>query len=258
MKLSQHGQSSKLAALWRQGQASDSTASSSHPPIGLQLLDKANEATDRKLARHLVSLYGNGVGRLGNEVRQGGWLAADCVLHELLSFVLMMGRTSYRALCLLYPAKRRPAATVSRLAPRPHPPTPSSTPQADIIPMDTLRDYIAFSRATCFPQLQPEAANVSGSIVGMCCAYAWQCRAALHGGDAQVPGLLVACGANFCAQPSRSPPPIPSLPPLQALSQAYVEMRSMGMSRKIVSATPRQLESLIRLSGAWQGRGGGL
>lgn len=33
-----------------------------------QLLDKANEATDRKLARHLVSLYGNGVGRLGNEV----------------------------------------------------------------------------------------------------------------------------------------------------------------------------------------------
>jgi len=35
----------------------------------LQLLDKANEASDRKLARHLVSLYGNGVGRLGNEVR---------------------------------------------------------------------------------------------------------------------------------------------------------------------------------------------
>lgn len=96
------------------------------------LLDKANEATDRKLARHLVSLYGNGVGRLGNE--------------------------------------------------------------ADIIPMDTLRDYIAFARATCFPQLHPEAAN--------------------------------------------------------ALSQAYVEMRSMGMSRKIVSATPRQLESLIRLSEA--------
>lgn len=33
----------------------------------------------------------------------------------------------------------------------------------------------------------------------------------------------------------------------------------MGMSRKIVSATPRQLESLIRLSGGWgQGGGGGL
>lgn len=43
------------------------------PPllISLQLLDKANEATDRKLARHLISLYGNGVGRLGNEVRLG-------------------------------------------------------------------------------------------------------------------------------------------------------------------------------------------
>jgi hypothetical protein len=37
----------------------------------MQLLDKANEATDRKLARHLVSLYGNGVGRLGNEVCAG-------------------------------------------------------------------------------------------------------------------------------------------------------------------------------------------
>lgn len=44
-------------------------ATPSHPP---QLLDKANEATDRKLARHLVSLYGNGVGRLGNEVRGRG------------------------------------------------------------------------------------------------------------------------------------------------------------------------------------------
>lgn len=96
------------------------------------LLDKANEATDRKLARHLVSLYGNGVGRLGNE--------------------------------------------------------------ADIIPMETLRDFIAYSRATCFPTLQPESAL--------------------------------------------------------ALTQAYVEMRSMGMSRKIVSATPRQLESLIRLAEA--------
>lgn len=96
------------------------------------LLDKANEANDRKLARHLVSLYGNGVGKLGNE--------------------------------------------------------------ADLIPMATVRDYIAYARATCHPQLLPEAAN--------------------------------------------------------ALCQHYVEMRSMGMSRKIVSATPRQLESLIRLSEA--------
>jgi hypothetical protein len=40
-------------------------------PTLLQLLDKANEASDRKLARHLISLYGNGVGRLGNEVRLG-------------------------------------------------------------------------------------------------------------------------------------------------------------------------------------------
>lgn len=32
------------------------------------------------------------------------------------------------------------------------------------------------------------------------------------------------------------------------LSQAYVKMRSVGMSRKVISATPRQLESLIRIS----------
>jgi DNA replication licensing factor MCM4 len=46
----------------------------------VQLLDKANEATDRKLARHLVSLYGNGMGRLANEVR---------LLH--CSFVIVSG-----------------------------------------------------------------------------------------------------------------------------------------------------------------------
>ena len=49
-------------------------------PTLLQLLDKANEASDRKLARHLISLYGNGVGRLGNEVRLGCchvWLRAN-------------------------------------------------------------------------------------------------------------------------------------------------------------------------------------
>ena len=34
------------------------------------------------------------------------------------------------------------------------------------------------------------------------------------------------------------------------LSEAYVNMRSLGMSKKTISATPRQLESLIRLSEA--------
>ena len=33
--------------------------------------------------------------------------------------------------------------------------------EGDVIPASTLRDYIAFARATCFPALQPEAANVS-------------------------------------------------------------------------------------------------
>ena len=36
----------------------------------------------------------------------------------------------------------------------------------------------------------------------------------------------------------------------QALIQAYVEMRQVGSSRGQVSAYPRQLESLIRLSEA--------
>ena len=95
----------------------------------IQLLDKANEATDRKLARHLVSLYGNGVGRLGSEVRQ------RC-------------RSCFLARC---------CATLGRQlrAPRVDP-----SPQTAIIPMDTLCDYIAYARATCFPSLQPEAANV--------------------------------------------------------------------------------------------------
>ena len=34
----------------------------------------------------------------------------------------------------------------------------------------------------------------------------------------------------------------------QKLANAYADMRALGMSRKTVSATPRQLESLIRLS----------
>eukprot|EP00887_Chlorella_sp_A99_P000983 scaffold5.g983.t1 len=36
----------------------------------------------------------------------------------------------------------------------------------------------------------------------------------------------------------------------EKLKSSYIEMRAMGMSRKTVSATPRQLESLIRLSEA--------
>lgn len=32
------------------------------------------------------------------------------------------------------------------------------------------------------------------------------------------------------------------------LSKAYIEMRQLGTNKKIITATPRQLESLIRLS----------
>jgi len=96
------------------------------------LLDKADEVTDRRLARHLVALYGD------------------------------------------------PSAPGSRAA----------AP----VPADVLREYIAYARATCNPKLTPESA--------------------------------------------------------QKLANAYGDMRALGMSRKTVSATPRQLESLIRLSEA--------
>ena len=94
------------------------------------LLDKADEANDRRLARHLVALYGD-------------------------------------------PDSAGAAVTAP-------------------VPAALLRDYIAYARAKCQPRLTPETA--------------------------------------------------------QRLAQAYADMRAMGMSRKIVSATPRQLESLIRLS----------
>lgn len=94
------------------------------------LLDKADETTDRRLARHLVSLYGD--------------------------------------------------------------PSAQSSTSAAPVSSELLKDYIAFARATCNPKLTPESA--------------------------------------------------------QSLANAYQEMRALGMSRRTVSATPRQLESLIRLS----------
>ena len=94
------------------------------------MLDKADQPTDRRLARHLIALYGD-----PNAIGAG-----------------------------------------------------TSAP----VPIEILREYIAFARATCRPKLTPEAA--------------------------------------------------------QKLANAYADMRALGMSRKTVSATPRQLESLIRLS----------
>lgn len=94
------------------------------------LLDKPDEANDRRLARHLVSLYGD--------------------------------------------------------------PSAQGAATAAAVPANLLREYVAYARATCSPKLTAESA--------------------------------------------------------QKLANAYADMRAMGMSRKIVSATPRQLESLIRLS----------
>jgi DNA replication licensing factor MCM4 len=94
------------------------------------VLDKADEANDRRLARHLIGLYGD-VESLGNAA-------------------------------------------------------------AAPVPAELLREYVSFARASCQPKLTPESA--------------------------------------------------------QKLANAYADMRALGMSRNTVSATPRQLESLIRLS----------
>ena len=68
----------------------------------------------------------------------------------------------------------------------------SLPPQADIIPMDTLRDYIAFARATCFPQLQPEAANVS------CVGGGWWWWAGCWRGVALPAGSACKCHMRMC------------------------------------------------------------
>ena len=108
------------------------------------LLDKADEGSDRKLARHLIGLY-------HPEDGQGGGL----------------GR-----------------AATAFLGGVPYEPVPTRT----------LRDYIAFAREHCHPALSQAAAD--------------------------------------------------------DLAAAYVDMRRLGDARSTITATPRQLESLVRLSEA--------
>jgi DNA replication licensing factor MCM4 len=109
------------------------------------LLDKADEGSDRKLARHLISLYhpaeedgGEGLARQGTA---------------------LLGGVPYEP-----------------------------------IPAATLRDYIAYAREHCHPALSEAAAA--------------------------------------------------------DLAAAYVDMRRLGDARSTITATPRQLESLVRLSEA--------
>lgn len=63
-----------------------------------------------------------------------------------------------------------------------------------IIPINTLKDYIAYARLKCQPELTDEAG--------------------------------------------------------QDLVSSYLDMRQQGISRKTITATPRQLESMVRLSEA--------
>ena len=63
-----------------------------------------------------------------------------------------------------------------------------------VIPINTLRDYIAYARLKCQPEVTDDAA--------------------------------------------------------QDLVASYLDMRQQGISRSTISATPRQLESMVRLSEA--------
>lgn len=68
------------------------------------------------------------------------------------------------------------------------------SPVQAIIPIDTLRDFIAYARLKCQPELTEEAG--------------------------------------------------------QDLVSSYLDMRQQGISRNTITATPRQLESMVRLSEA--------
>jgi hypothetical protein len=69
-----------------------------------------------------------------------------------------------------------------------------ANPSHDVLPVETLRDYIAFARTRCAPRISAAAS--------------------------------------------------------QRLVDEYANLRRMGRERKVIVATPRQLESLIRLSEA--------
>ena len=84
----------------------------------------------------------------------------------------------------------------------PHPPCPArfmSPPQADVIPMETLRDYIAYARATCAPQLQPEAANVRVPL-------GWLLQGGSEGGESG-PLALISAAQATAATAARAPCP---------------------------------------------------
>lgn len=192
--------------------------------LRLQLLDKANEASDRKLARHLVSLYGNGVGRLGNEVNSSACLPA-CLPTCMLSTCSTWFHTEH-----------------------PHFPTQ----QADMIPMDTLRDYIAYARATCFPTLQPEAANVtvcSAWLAGILLALSASVLRIMRHSERLYPAPLAGAvpGIRGDAQPGHEQKGGDG--DWTARGRTLIVDTGCRGSLQIVSATPRQLESLIRLSG---------
>ena len=100
--------------------------------------------------------------------------------------------------------------------------------------MATVREYIAYARATCFPALLPEAANVSSGGGGRRClcnvrpGVVW--ALCMHVLSVLCAALLAAClpACSFLTHACAVPAPL-----LQALSQNYVEMRSAGMSRKV-------------------------
>jgi DNA replication licensing factor MCM4 len=148
------------------------------------MLDKCDEEKDRKLARHLVSLFHEVVPKRAMQE------VSHCYAEEEEEDILC---ARVRAcVCARATHANTPAL-------RTHPPilslSPSPThPQELFIEKDVLKEYIAFARTRVNPQLNEEA--------------------------------------------------------IEELVKAYGTLRQDGRDRKVVVATPRQLESLIRISEA--------
>eukprot|EP00850_Spirogloea_muscicola_P011671 SM000073S21447 [mRNA] locus=s73:310298:312863:- [translate_table: standard] len=141
------------------------------------VLDKADEATDRRLARHLVGLHYD-----APEARRR-CPSATVKRQRLLRYSARPQLTDFRA-CQAFPCP-----SVELLLP-----AGTQAPARQTIDVSTLAAYISHARLHVHPVLTDEAAA--------------------------------------------------------ELVSAYTHMRNLGQGRKTITATPRQLESLIRVSEA--------
>lgn len=104
--------------------------------------------------------------------------------------------------------------------------------EEEFLDMAVLKDFIAYARTYINPRLSEEA---SQALIEVCLT----CFSALQPLNSQTSVVTNTAVSLKCA------------PDLMCVGpQAYVDMRKIGSGRGMVSAYPRQLESLIRLAEA--------